>query len=350
MVASSLALADVAIDRDPVEAEWDAYVLAHPLGTANHLWKWRHVYDAAFRHRTVYVAARRGGGITGVLPLVIFANRAFGRFAVSLPFVNYGGILADDDATADALLTEARRLALVFELSHVELRHRAVRFPQLPCRRHKAAMLMPLRATADDAWNAFDRKVRNQIRKAEKSGLVARVGGAELLGAFYGVFAETMRDLGTPVYPRRFFDEVFRSFADRCHTVIVEHEGRTVAAAVLYAHQRAIEIPSAGTRRDYRSLCAGNLLYWTIVRHAIALGFETLDFGRSTPGEGTFQFKTQWGAVPHPLHWEYALTGTRTLPDRSPSNPRFRAAIEAWKRLPVPVANVLGPHVVRYLP
>jgi serine/alanine adding enzyme len=347
---TALPPAGISIDCDSSQAEWDAFVDAHPRATANHLWRWKLVYERSFGHRTAYLAARRNGAITGVLPLVLFEHRAFGRFAISLPFVNYGGILAADDESAAALLEASRRVALEHGLTHVELRHRSVCFPRLPARRHKAAMRMPLPATVDVMWQQLDRKVRNQIRKAEKNGLEVSVGAHERLADFYRVFATTMRDLGTPAYPRRFFEEVFAQFPDRSRTVIVTHEGRTIAGAVIYAHQDALEIPSAASLHQYRSLCAGNLLYWGIIRHAIETGVRTLDFGRSTPGEGTFLFKTQWGAQAEPLCWEYDLTAGGTLPDRSPANPKFRAAIEAWKRLPIPVANVLGPRIVRYLP
>lgn len=348
--ARSLATADIIVDDTSTEAEWDAFVDAHPQATANHLWRWKLVYESAFGHRTAYLAARRQGAITGVLPIVLFEHRAFGRFAVSLPFVNYGGMLANDDASAMALLEASRRLVHWHDLTHLELRHRGVCFPELPSKRHKAAMLMPLAADVGGMWQRLDRKVRNQIRKAEKSGLTVTIGGPEQLDAFYSLFALTMRDLGTPVYSQRFFQEVFRHFPERSRTVIVWHAGRPAAAAVTYAHHRALEIPSAASRREDRPLCPGNFLYWSIIQHAIAEGFATLDFGRSTPGEGTFLFKTQWGAEAETLCWEYDLAGGEKLPDRSPSNPKFRAAIAAWKRLPVPVANMLGPRIVRYLP
>ena len=281
---------------------------------------------------------------------MIFDNRAFGRFAVSLPFVNYGGVLATDPEAATRLLKSAQELAADQSLTHVELRHRAPQFPLQPRKRHKAAMLLPLAADAETMWSRLDGKVRNQIRKAEKNALSVSVGGAEQLTAFYAVFARTMRDLGTPVYPRRFFDEVFAQFRERSSTVIVSREGRPIAGAVMFVHRNSVEVPSAASLSEFRPLCSGNLLYWTIIREAIARGYRTLDFGRSTPGEGTFLFKQQWGAEPHPLCWEYVLLRQQTLPVRSPDNPRFRAAIAAWKRLPVGVATTLGPRIVRFLP
>jgi FemAB-related protein (PEP-CTERM system-associated) len=209
---------------------------------------------------------------------------------------------------------------------------------------------MPLAPDVDKAWQALDRKVRNQIRKAEKSGLTASVGGSELLMDFYGVFAENMRDLGTPVYPRRFFYEMLTQFPDATRIFIVRHDGKPVAGSITYAFRETMEVPSASSLKAYRAMCPNNLLYWTMIQQAIADGFSTFDFGRSTPGEGTFMFKQQWGAQPGPLCWEYRLLTTQAVPDRNPKNPRFRAAIGIWKRLPLPVTMVAGPPIVRFLP
>jgi FemAB-related protein (PEP-CTERM system-associated) len=331
-------------------AQWDRFVEAHPDASAYHAWAWRRVFERVFQHRGEYLAARLDGEIVGVLPLVVFDTWVFGRFAVSLPFVNYGGVLATTPEAARALLEAARGLASRDRLAHVELRHRLRRFEDLAPKRHKAAMLLPLAATADAVWNGFDRKVRNQIRKAEKSGLTAMIGGPELVGDFYGVFARNMRDLGTPVYTRRLFEEVLGQFPDRARVFLVRRGETTVAAGLSYAYRRTVEVPWASSLREYRDLCPNNLLYWTIIRHAIGEGATTLDFGRSSPEDGTFQFKRQWGAEPQPLCWEYALAAQADLPDQSPKNPKFRAAIAAWKRLPLGLATRLGPQIVRCIP
>jgi len=211
-------------------------------------------------------------------------------------------------------------------------------------------MRLALGADEASAWTALDRKVRNQIKKAEKSDLVASDGGAELLKDFYSVFAHNMRDLGTPVYSRRFFDAVMEQFPDQTRVHVVWHQSRAVAAALSYAWRDTLEVPWASSLRAYRAMCPNNPLYWSVMRSAIAQGFATLDFGRSTSNEGTFHFKRQWGAEPAPLFWEYALTGRSSLPDQSPANPQFRTAIAVWKRLPVGVATWLGPHIVRSIP
>ena len=330
--------------------QWDAFVDAHPEATAYHGWRWKHVFERAFGHETIYLAALDGDEVRGVLPLAVFRSRLFGRFAVSVPFLNYGGLLASGPAAADALVERATAIAGEQRLSHVELRHLSRQRPDLHAREHKVRMLMNLPATTKVAWEALDRKVRNQVRKAEKAGLTAREGGAELLDAFYEVFSRNMRDLGTPVYSPGFFREVLAAFPETARVFLVEHGTRAVAAGITIRHRDGIEVPWASSLREYRADCPNNLLYWQIIQHAIGAGLRVLDFGRSTPNEGTFHFKKQWGAEPSPLYWEYILLGGEAPKDLSPKNPKFGAAIAVWKRLPVSLTTALGPHIVRSIP
>ena len=338
------------ITTDLTRERWDAYVNAHPDATAYHGWRWRTVFEDAFGHDTVYLAAIDGGHVAGVLPLAIFRSHLFGRYAVSLPFVNYGGLCATTPEASDALLQHAAALARERRLAHVELRHVARQCPHLSAREHKVGMRMALAADATQAWDGLDRKVRNQVRKAEKSALTARNGGVELLDAFYQVFSRNMRDLGTPVYSIDFFRAVLETFPDETRVFLVERGGLPVAAGITVRHRSTLEIPWASSLREYRAECPNNLLYWQILQFAIASGATTLDFGRSTPEEGTFQFKKQWGAEPFPLYWEYVLSTGAVPADLSPRNPKFGAAIAIWKRLPVPVTTFLGPHIVRSIP
>lgn len=335
---------------DASEAEWDAFVDAHPGATVYHRWRWRTIFEQALNRETLYLTARTDGRTTGVLPIVIFRSLLFGRFGVSLPFVNYGGLCADDDDVCEALLQHAEHAARAANLSYVELRHRTARFPRLPNRQHKVRMALTLSRDPAHAWNRVDRKARNQVRKAEKSGLVARHGGADLLDRFYPVFVRNMRDLGTPGLPHAFFRQMLSAFADTARVFLVEHGNVAVAAAVALIHRDTIEVPWASSLRDYRTSCPNNLLYWRIIEWAIEHELSTLDFGRSTPNGGTYQFKQQWGAQPEPLHWEYALLGRGDLPNLNPSNPKFSMAIAAWKHTPLFITNFVGPYIIRQIP
>jgi FemAB-related protein (PEP-CTERM system-associated) len=331
------------------EARWDAFVERQAGATSYHLWRWRRVMERAFGHHTVYLAACDRDEVVGVLPAVLIKSWMFGRSLVSLPFVNYGGVLATTREARHALVEEAAAVATREGAAHVELRHLVRHFDDLPVKQHKVTMLLRLPSTEAEAWQQLDRKVRNQVKKAEKSGLTAETGDAELLPDFYSVFSHNMRDLGTPVYTRALFEAVLSEFSDRTRVFVVRADGEPVAAGIGHRFRDTVEMPWASSLRAARPLCANTLLYWHAIRDAIASGVTTFDFGRSTPGDGPYQFKQQWGAEPVPLAWEYRLL-KGDLPNHSPSNPKFSAAVAVWKRLPVSVATWLGPSIVRSIP
>ncbi len=342
--ASSSVAADISGEQ------WDGYVQRHPAATVDHLWQWRRVFERVFGHRTVYLGVRRGGALAGVLPLVLFRSRLFGRAVVSLPFLNYGGIVADDAEASRALVDRASEEARRFGASYVEFRHGARQLPDAPSRQHKVRLVRPLPASSDALWKEIDRKVRNQVRRAQKEGLVAVEGGAELVPEFYEVFAANMRDLGTPVYSRRLFETVVSEFAGGARVFLVRSGRRPVAGGVAVRFKDTSIVPWASSLRAFRTQCPNMLLYWAMLEHAIRDGAAVFDFGRSTPGGGTHQFKLQWGARETPLHWEYVLLAGTSVPDHGPTNPRFGRAIEIWKRCPLWLANAVGPRIVRAIP
>lgn len=336
-------------DDAPREAS-DAYIAAHPRGASYHRAAWLDVVHRAFGHTTRYLVAETGRRVAGVLPLVFFRSHLFGRFTVSMPFLNYGGVLADTPAVELALLERAIADTRRAGGSHLELRHTGQHFPELTPRRHKVAMELGLEPDIERQWDALDRKVRNQVRKGEKSALQVEAGGVELLPDFYAVFARNMRDLGTPVYDARFFREVLTTFPDESRVFVVRADGRPVAASLVHWYGATIEVPWASALRESNPLSANVFLYWQMLRFAVERGFRTFDFGRSTPGEGTYRFKEQWGARSRELVWEYWTAEGQPLPALNPANPKFELAIRAWQRLPVRVATALGPLVVRNIP
>ena len=326
---------------------WDAYVGSQLDAAGYHEWAWRHVFEQAFGHRTEYLMALRGPDVVGVLPLVEIRSRLFGNSLTSLPFVNFGGVLARSEDAALALINRAGELAVAHRCRHVELRHIGRHFSELPCKQHKVTMRLQLSA---GLWERIDRKARNQVRKAQKSNLTVQRGRSELLPDFYRVFSRNMRDLGTPVYSRALFDEVIRAFPDRARIIVVRLDQQPVAAGLTFRTRNMVEIPWASSIKDFNALCPNHLLYWTALESAVEEGVTLFDFGRSTPGEGTFKFKEQWGAEPLLLSWEYWIHPGDHLPDTSPKNPKYRLMIETWKLLPLWAANSVGPHVVRSIP
>jgi FemAB-related protein (PEP-CTERM system-associated) len=340
----------ISVHTDAATEACDEYVASNPRASAYHGPAWLGVIERAFGHETEYLTAQASHAIVGVLPLVFFHSRVFGRFTVSMPFLNYGGVLANDREIEQALLSRAIEETQRRGGSHLELRHKQQTFPELSSRRHKVAMTLRLEDTIERQWQQLDRKVRNQVRKAEKSGLAAEEGGLELLDGFYRVFAQNMRDLGTPVYGVRFFHEILTTFPESAQVFVVRLGNRPVAASIVHWHDGTMEVPWASAVRAFNPLCANVFLYWQMLRFAVERGCHTFDFGRSTPNEGTFHFKRQWGAEPSELVWEYWTATGKAMPDLSPANPKFDLAIRAWQRLPLRVATTLGPYIVRNIP
>ncbi|UFS69122.1 FemAB family PEP-CTERM system-associated protein [Geomonas sp. RF6] len=333
------------------QSRWDAFVEGSAEATPYHRYSWRRVIEESFGHRGHYLAALDGAGaVRGILPLVHMRSALFGNFLVSVPFVNYGGLLCNSDGAGAALVAAAERLRSSLGAGHVEMRHLAFKVGGLPARTHKVTMVLPLQPDAQSQWDSFNAKLRNQIRKAEKSGLTCTIGHLDLLDDFYDVFARNMRDLGTPVYGKEFFRNVLRAFPEHSKIFAVMNDGRTIAAGIVSWYRRTTEMPWASSIREYKPLCPNNLLYWEAIRFAIDKGCASFDFGRSTPEEGTFNFKKQWGAQPVQLYWQYLLPEGEPLPELSPKNPKFEAAIALWKRLPVGMTRILGPAIVRNIP
>jgi FemAB-related protein (PEP-CTERM system-associated) len=336
-------------DLDPVV--WDAFVDRHPDATVYHLSAWTDLIEDVFRHRAERLAiVAPDGAVVGVLPVVFFQTPLFGRFATSMPFVNYGGVAADSPAAAAMLLAAAVAGAQARRASYLELRHARRVFTANPFQAHKVAMVLPLQPDSEAQFNGLDRKLRNQIRKAEKSGFAVRIGGVELLDDFHAVLSENMRDLGSPVHGRRLFERILTAFPGRSRLFCVSLGDVPVAASLVLWHRDRLEVPWASALRRYNALCPNLLLYWEMLKFGIGRGFGSFDFGRSTPNGGTFHFKKQWGAQPQQLFWEYWLADGAALPDRSPSNPKFSAAIALWQRLPVFATQALGPLLVRNIP
>ena len=332
------------------DATWDAFVGCHAYASAYLYAGWPRLIGRAFGHEIRMLAADSGGSIAGVLPLVIMRSRLFGRFAISLPFLNAGGLLADHPDAADALVNAAVRVAQDAHADYLELRHTSRLCPGLLERRHRVAMALDLQDSAERQWDVLDRKVRNQVRKAEKSGLTAAAGGVDLLDGFYDVFSRNMRDLGTPVFPLALFREAVTTYPDLTTVTCVYKGEQPVASAIVHRRGEWAEVIWGSALREFNPFCANVFLYWQLIRTAIAQRCRTFEFGRCAPGEGTFHFKRQWGAEPQPLVWEYwTKSGTIDF-DASPRNPRYARAVAAWRRLPLSLTTAIGPRIVRSIP
>lgn len=306
-----------------------------------------------FSHRGYWIEATRDGQTVGSLPLVFMQTMLFGRLLVSLPYLNWGGALADDADAEVGLVDRAAELADELNVRFLELRHEnAVEHPKLTIlRNEKCQMRMPI-STEEAAWKTCRSTVRTQVRKGDKQDFEIAFGHSELLEGFYEVFARNMRDLGTPVYSKRLFAEFLSQLGQQAELCVVRKEGTPIAGALLFHHSGAngiTEVPSASALREYRPTAVNTWMYWQLIKRAVEHESKIFDFGRSTPSGPTFDFKRKWGATPSPTAWQfYARQGEAN--QARPDNDKYNRAIETWKRLPIWLTKVIGPKIVRGIP
>jgi FemAB-related protein (PEP-CTERM system-associated) len=330
-------------------AGWDTCVTRSPQGSIYHLASWQPIFAGSVGHGTRYLLAERGEEVVGVLPLVSVRSVVFGSYLVSLPWVPYGGPCVLDPLARQVLVERSIEVARRQKAHYIELHSESAADESLVVIASKVSMRRALPGDPDALWRELPPKLRSQIRRPTKDGLVARTGGVDQLDAFCDVYAERMRDLGTPVYPRRFFAGILDRFPDRGRVCCVYAGDQPVAAGLLLGFKDRLEMPWAASRTAFNRLSPNMLLYWQALRLGCAHGYAWFDFGRSTPGGSHYRFKAQWGAVPVPLYWQYWQPTPGPLPERNPQNPRYRLAIRAWRRLPLPVTRLLGPIVARSL-
>lgn len=330
---------------------WDDFVNKNKKASIYHLAEWRNIIGKIFGHKTYYLyAVDDSDVICGILPLVRLKSRVFGDFLVSMPFYNYGGAVGNSIVVESALMKHACKLSSGLKASHIEFRDLVEHGSDWQVRKDKVVMELELPSSADELWKGFKPKLRAQIRKPTKEGAQVEHGGSELLNDFYRVFSENMRDLGTPVYSRSFFEEILLKFPNQAFITVVMYQGQPVAVAFLLGYRGRLEIPWASSLRKYNKLGVNMLLYWEVLQKAIDKGYKIFDFGRSSIDAGTYRFKKQWGAQPRQLYWHYCIKENGAMPNITPNNPKYKLAISLWKKLPLPVANFLGPWIVKYLP
>ena len=329
-------------------AEWDAFVRASRGWTHYHLYGWKRVVERLFPHECIYLCTRGPDGtLAGVLPLVRVRSAVFGHYLVSLPFLNYGGPLGEPDVVA-ALVAHATELADSTGVDLLEMRSRDELAIGLPASHRKITVLLDLPSgSADPLWKSLSAKVRSQIRRPRKEGVTVRFG-ADQVAPFFEVFSRHMRDLGTPTHARRLFDTLAEEFADSVWFGVAYLDDRPIAAACGFRWDDEFEMTWAASLREHNRIAPNMLLYWEFITRCVSEGVSRFNFGRCTPGGGTHRFKQQWGGRDEPLWWYQRAAGRATTP--SPDDARFSWGPRMWRRLPVPVARLLGPRVVRYIP
>jgi serine/alanine adding enzyme len=328
---------------------WYAYLQQHQH-TPYHQSSWLKLIETQFGHPSIILLAfNEQGDILGGLPLTLFSSKLFGRFAVSIPYINYGGPISNYRNINQALIEHSKQLLEKFNLSHIEVRSiQADLYSRYTSK--KASMILRLPKSNDVLEKDLGAKLRSQYKKAEEYSPQLKIGKNELLDDFYCVFARNMRDLGTPVYPKSFFLAILNEPNIQSTLLTVELNKKPVSAAFLIANGDVLEIPWASTIANANKKNMNMWMYRNILSYAIEQKFKFFDFGRSTIDAGTYKFKKQWGAEPRQHYWYYVMPDGQTLPEINPNNPKYKIFIALWKLMPVWITGLLGPLLIKNIP
>ena len=327
---------------------WASFVETCPEATFFHRIEWRDIIERVFGHPTHYLLAERAGHITGVLPLAQVKSFLFGHSLVSLPFAVYGGAAVNDEHCRGLLHAAAAELARKLRVDHLELRNRELYEPDWPQQQLFVTFRKPIEPSVEANMQAIPRKQRAMVRKGIQRGLASQIDVA--CDRFFALYADNAHRHGTPPFQKKYFESLRKTFGDACEVMtVVNSEGRPVSAVLSFYFRDEVLPYYAGDVSEARELAANDFKYWELMRRACERGCRTYDYGRSKRGTGSFAFKTNWGFEPQPLHYEYKLFNGNDVPQNNPSNPKYRAAIRLWRRLPRPVVNALGPSIVRNL-
>jgi len=331
--------------EDSDAESWDAYVRGAPDSHFGQLVAWMRLVERRSSCRARYSLALRDGRVCGILPLFLSRGALGGGTLFSAP----GGLLADDEGAAAALVAAVSECVRRRGLRYLELRDQRRRWEGLATVEEHATLELPLAASEEEQWRGFDAKLRNQVRKGMRAGFEAR-WGPDCLADFHRVLLENMRDLGTPIRTRGYFRDALEMMAPAA-TLLVLYAGREPAGGMfLVEHRDGVADPWASSLRRYFDRCPNQVLYWEAIRHAIRRGLKRFDFGRSQWDSPTFHFKAQWRARPVPLYYQYVLGRERSAPTLEAQKRGLGWATAAWRRLPLPIARALGEPLRRLFP
>jgi FemAB-related protein (PEP-CTERM system-associated) len=334
------------------EALWDTFVEKHGAGSVFHLSAWQRLIENTFGHEPRHIMARDShrGEIVGVLPMFLVRSRIFGRMLISTPHAAYGGCIADSSETTWSIVDYARSLAKELQVEFLELRNFRNALDDFSLTRKDlyVTFRQELKSDPDEDLLSIPRKTRAEIREGIRNGLefkVDEIGTAE----FFQVYSQSVRHLGTPVFPKRLFENGRDEFGSACRIFSVHWNGRLAAAVWTLFYKDEVVPYFGGSIREYNHLAVNNFMYWMLMKYGAENGYRTFDFGRSKKGSGSFNFKKRWGMEMSELDYQYELVRRKSLPDTSPLNPKFARAIRLWQSLPLCVTNRLGPVISRHL-
>lgn len=327
--------------------QWDAFVEACLEATFFHRAGWKTVIEKAFGHRTHYLLAKRNGTIVAVLPLTEIKSRLFGHSLISNAFCVYGGIAAADEDARNALDLHAQMLARELNVGHLEYRQRSPFHADWASRNLYFTFRKVIDPDVEQNMLAIPRKQRAMVRKGIKNGLTSELDSG--VDRFFSLFADNVKRHGTPALPKRYFSLLREVFGKDCEILSILHKGQLVSSVLTFYFRDEVLPYYAGDREDARHLAANDFKYWELMRMGCERGYRMFDYGRSKLGTGQYDFKKNWGFEPTALHYEYYLVNATSVPEHNPLNPKYRLFIQMWRKLPTPIANTLGPHIVKNL-
>lgn len=338
----------LSVKGDVNTAAWNDFVQTCPTATFFHRAGWQSILREVFRHDTYFLYAETDGHIEGVLPLAHVNSLLFGNSLVSLPFAVYGGVAASSEIAAQALEQEAQNIAKRLGVAHLELRHVTARHIDWPIQDLYVTFRKEIFPDEDANMLAIPRKQRAMVRKGIKNGLVSELDSG--VDRFFALYADNMHRHGTPTLPKRYFQALRAEFGSDCEVLtVVRPDGRVLSTVFSFYFRDEVLPYYAGDDEAARDYAANDFKYWELMRRSCARGCKVFDYGRSKHGTGSYAFKKNWGFEPQPLHYEYCLYKRDAIPQNNPANAKYKLLIETWRRLPIGVANWLGPFVVRNL-
>ena len=329
------------------EKLWDDYVNQHPDATFFHLFAWKTALEMSFRHNNYYLYAFDGDTIVGVLPLGHIKSLLFGNTLISTPFAVYGGILADNDEVKLLLREAACELAEELKVDHLELRNLKRDNPDWPTKELYVYFKKELADNDDDNLKAIPRKQRAVVRKGIKADLNYQISND--VDTFFQAYSESVKNLGTPVFPKKLFKSLLEVFKDKADILTVTKDD-TLVASVLNFYFKDTVLPYYGGGTSAARFLKGNdFMYWSLMQHAVQKGITSFDYGRSKEGTGSYSFKKNWGFEPQALYYEYYLVKAKEISEINPLNPKYQFFIKLWKKLPLKISQILGPILARDL-
>ncbi len=330
-----------------IAEEWDNFVLLCPEATFFHLYRWRDVIEETYGYKMLYLCSRLKGKITGILPLGHIKSILFGDALISIPFSVYGGVASVDEVSRNKLVEYANGVAYDMNVDYLEYRNITKHSDELESKALYVTFRKELKSDHDLNMQSIPRKQRAMVRKGINAGLKCDHDGD--IDSFFYTYSTSVRNLGTPVFPKKFFTLIKTIFSEICEITIIRKDDIVLSAVMSFYFKDEVLPYYGGGTDQARAYKANDFMYWALMCRATDKGCRIYDFGRSKVGTGAYSFKKNWGFSPEPLYYQYFMVNKKNLPDINPLNPKYRMFINAWKHLPLPIANLIGPMLSRSL-